>query len=49
MAAQASRAERLAVADLVIDNDGPLDALEGQVRAVWERLRERADGPGGSA
>jgi dephospho-CoA kinase len=41
MAAQASRQERLAVADLVIDNDGPLDALEPQVRAVWERLRER--------
>jgi dephospho-CoA kinase len=42
MSAQAGRAERLAVADLVIDNDGPLDALEPQVRAVWQRLRERA-------
>jgi dephospho-CoA kinase len=42
MAAQAGRAERLAVADLVIDNDGPLDALEPQVSAVWEQLRERA-------
>lgn len=41
MAAQATRAERLAVADLVIDNDGPLDALEPQVRAVWAQLRER--------
>ncbi|WP_433888770.1 dephospho-CoA kinase [Streptomyces sp. CA-111067] len=41
MAAQATRAERLAVADLVIDNDGPLAALEPQVRAVWERLRAR--------
>ncbi|MFI2261907.1 dephospho-CoA kinase [Streptomyces tubercidicus] len=39
MAAQASREQRLAVADLVIDNDGPLEALEPQVRAVWERLR----------
>ncbi|MFJ5677305.1 dephospho-CoA kinase [Streptomyces sp. NPDC093097] len=39
MAAQATREERLAVADLVIDNDGPLEALEPQVRAVWERLR----------
>ncbi|SHL81471.1 dephospho-CoA kinase [Actinacidiphila paucisporea] len=48
MAAQATRAERLAVADLVIDNDGPFDALEAQVRAVWERLRERLrDQPGG--
>ncbi|UWE08995.1 dephospho-CoA kinase [Actinacidiphila bryophytorum] len=42
MAAQAGREQRLAVADLVIDNDGPLDALEPQVRAVWEQLRERA-------
>ncbi|ANZ19333.1 dephospho-CoA kinase [Streptomyces noursei] len=39
MAAQATREERLAVADLVIDNDGPLEALEPQVREVWERLR----------
>ncbi|MGW7247060.1 dephospho-CoA kinase [Streptomyces decoyicus] len=39
MAAQATREQRLAVADLVIDNDGPLEALERQVRAVWERLR----------
>ncbi|MFG2140544.1 dephospho-CoA kinase [Streptomyces sp. NPDC048650] len=39
MTAQASREQRLAVADLVIDNDGPLEALEPQVREVWERLR----------
>ncbi|MFI9049844.1 dephospho-CoA kinase [Streptomyces sp. NPDC053427] len=39
MAAQATREQRLAVAHLVIDNDGPLEALEPQVRAVWERLR----------
>ncbi|MGW1994736.1 dephospho-CoA kinase [Embleya sp. NPDC001921] len=38
MAAQASRAQRLAVADVVIDNDGPLSALEPQVLALWERL-----------
>ncbi|MEE1930532.1 dephospho-CoA kinase [Streptomyces sp. TRM 70351] len=42
MAAQAGRAERLAVADHVIDNDGPLDALAPQVRALWEELRGRA-------
>ncbi|GAA2721081.1 MULTISPECIES: dephospho-CoA kinase [Streptomyces] len=42
MAAQATRAQRLAVADVVITNDGPLDALEPQVRALWEQLRERA-------
>lgn len=42
MAAQASREDRLAVADLVIDNDGPLEALAPQVRALWEQLRARA-------
>jgi len=41
MAAQASREQRLAVADIVIDNDGPLEALEPQVRKVWEDLRAR--------
>ncbi|GGU84127.1 dephospho-CoA kinase [Streptomyces albospinus] len=40
MAAQATREQRLAIADLVIDNDGPLEALEPQVREVWERLRD---------
>ncbi|MEU3712552.1 dephospho-CoA kinase [Streptomyces catenulae] len=40
MSAQATREQRLAVADVVIDNDGPLDALERQVRGVWERLGE---------
>ncbi|MFF1479411.1 dephospho-CoA kinase [Streptomyces sp. NPDC058301] len=42
MAAQATREQRLAVADLVIDNDGPLEALEPQVRKVWGELLERA-------
>ncbi|MFI0985352.1 dephospho-CoA kinase [Streptomyces exfoliatus] len=42
MAAQATREQRLAVADLVIDNDGPLDALEPQVRKVWDELERRA-------
>ncbi|MGW5419055.1 dephospho-CoA kinase [Streptomyces sp. NPDC003943] len=44
MAAQATRAQRRAVADLLIDNDGPLEALEPQVRKVWEELRQRAAG-----
>ncbi|MGA4799490.1 dephospho-CoA kinase [Streptomyces lavendulocolor] len=44
MSAQATREQRLAVADLVIDNDGPLEALEPQVREVWDRLVERAGG-----
>ncbi|MET9349868.1 dephospho-CoA kinase [Streptomyces termitum] len=42
MAVQATRAARLEIADLVIDNDGPLDALEPQVRKVWEELARRA-------
>jgi len=47
MAAQATRDERLAVADLVIDNDGPPEALEPQVKKVWEELRRRAAGTRG--
>ncbi|WFB10105.1 dephospho-CoA kinase [Streptomyces sp. LX-29] len=50
MAAQATREQRLAIADLVIDNDGPLEALEPRVRQVWAELVERerrADRPGG--
>jgi dephospho-CoA kinase len=43
MSAQATREQRLAVADLVIDNDGPLEELEPQVRAVWRTLTERAE------
>ncbi|QIP87023.1 dephospho-CoA kinase [Streptomyces sp. Tu 2975] len=42
MAAQATREERLAIADLVIDNDGPLEELEPQVREVWQELTRRA-------
>ncbi|UUN26262.1 dephospho-CoA kinase [Streptomyces sp. FIT100] len=42
MAAQVTREERRAVADLVIDNDGPLELLEPQVREVWAILEERA-------
>jgi dephospho-CoA kinase len=37
MAAQASRAERLAAADDVIENGGTLDALREQVRALHAR------------
>jgi len=38
IAAQASRAERLAVADVVIDNTGDASRLADQVDALWERL-----------
>lgn len=36
--AQASRAERLAAADVVIDNSGSLDATRTQVDTLWRRL-----------
>ncbi|MEE1737361.1 dephospho-CoA kinase [Streptomyces sp. BE147] len=42
MAAQATREERRAIADLIVDNDGPLEALEPQVREVWAELTRRA-------
>ncbi|MFJ6612112.1 dephospho-CoA kinase [Streptomyces sp. NPDC091289] len=42
MAAQATREQRRAVADLIVDNDGPLEALEPQVRTVWDELVRRA-------
>ena len=43
MARQASREERLARADEVIDNSGSLDDLRAQVDALWERLLARRE------
>nr|WSY55693.1 dephospho-CoA kinase [Streptomyces sp. NBC_00886] len=45
MAAQATREKRLAIADIVIDNDVPLEALERRVRDVWAELARRAPAP----
>ncbi|MET8137401.1 dephospho-CoA kinase [Streptomyces sp. NPDC005251] len=45
MAAQASRDKRLAIADIVIDNDVPLEELERRVRDVWADLVRRARQP----
>jgi len=42
MAAQATRAQRLAIADIVIDNSGTLEALDRRVAEVWSDLEERA-------
>lgn len=44
MAAQATREQRRAVADIVIDNDVPLDVLKRRVREVWEELVRRSRG-----
>ena len=44
IAAQASREQRLAVADLVIDNSGSLADLDRRVTAVWADLSAAAAG-----
>ncbi|MEW9548551.1 dephospho-CoA kinase [Nonomuraea sp. NPDC050783] len=42
IAAQAGREERLAVADVVIPNEGTLEELDARVREVWQHLLRRA-------
>ncbi|MER6077685.1 dephospho-CoA kinase [Streptomyces sp. NPDC001833] len=42
MAAQATREKRLEIADIVIDNDVPLDVLRQRVQEVWADLLRRA-------
>lgn len=42
MAAQATREKRLEIADIVIDNDVPLEELRLRVRDVWTELARRA-------
>lgn len=42
IAAQASRAERLAIADIVIDNSEPLAGLDRKVDSLWAELQRRA-------
>jgi len=42
MAAQASREQRLTVADIVIDNAGSLEDLDRRVAEVWSELERRA-------
>lgn len=44
MDAQASRDERRAAADVVIDNSGDLDDLEREVERVWEWMQAQAPG-----
>jgi dephospho-CoA kinase len=45
MAAQATRDQRLAIADVVIDNSGTLADLDQQVDEVWAVLRDLAAQP----
>jgi dephospho-CoA kinase len=42
MAAQASREDRLKLADHVLDNEGSIDELQRQVDELWAELLERA-------
>jgi dephospho-CoA kinase len=42
IAAQASRDQRLAVADVVIDNSGSLDDLDRRIAEVWSGLQARS-------
>ena len=49
MAAQADRDKRRAIADIVIDNDVPLEQLRERVREVWAELQRRAHGQGSVA
>jgi dephospho-CoA kinase len=42
MAVQATREQRREIADIVIDNDVPLDELEQRVKDVWSGLVRRA-------
>ena len=44
LAAQATRATRLAIADDVIANDGPIDTLDGIVARLYARYVALADG-----
>ncbi|MPY50704.1 dephospho-CoA kinase [Streptomyces acidicola] len=45
MAAQVTREKRLEIADIVIDNDVPLEDLRRRVRDVWGELVRRAREP----
>ncbi len=42
MAAQATREQRLAIADIVVDNSGSLAELDRQVGELWTELRRRS-------
>lgn len=46
MAAQATREQRRAIADLVIENSGTLEELAAQIENVWKEIRAKAALPG---
>jgi dephospho-CoA kinase len=46
MAAQATREQRLAIADVVVDNSGSREELADQVDRLWDRIRTEAAAAG---
>jgi dephospho-CoA kinase len=48
IASQAAREDRLAVADVVVDNSGSLEDLDRRVDEVWADLTHRATEPNGT-
>jgi dephospho-CoA kinase len=46
IAAQATREQRRAIADVVIDNGGDLGQLDRQVEALWDRIAALRGSPG---
>lgn len=46
IAAQATREQRRAIADFVIDNSGPLEELDAKVDELWAELTKLAATPG---
>jgi dephospho-CoA kinase len=42
IASQATREQRLAVADLVVDNSGGIEELDARIEELWPGLAERA-------
>jgi dephospho-CoA kinase len=49
IAAQATAEQRAAVADVVLDNDGDLGALDDAVTALWRQLKQRAAADAGGS
>jgi dephospho-CoA kinase len=49
IAAQATTEQRAAVADVVLDNDGDLGALDDAVTALWRQLEQRAAADAGGS
>lgn len=41
LASQLTNAERVAHADVVVENNGTLDELEGRIAEAWDALQER--------